>query len=173
MLTVVIFVAVTGWHWWQVVVGTSLESPAGLAVDWAGQNLYWTDAGNDRIEVSRLDGTLRSVLLWQDLDQPRDIVVDPRSGWVMTHFTLLLFFFKIELPCRLSPSVCDLAIIFFLFMWSLADGTERFLLSKHFLTLANHKKPDTHSSVHLQTHFSFYSKCHAGFDGTLQTAETA
>lgn len=61
-------------------MGTSLESPAGLAVDWAGQNLYWTDAGNDRIEVSRLDGTLRSVLLWQDLDQPRDIVVDPRSG---------------------------------------------------------------------------------------------
>ena len=64
----------------QVLIGTSLESPTGLAVDWAGRNLYWTDAGNHRIEVSRLDGTLRTVLIWRDLDQARDIVVDPRSG---------------------------------------------------------------------------------------------
>lgn len=64
----------------QVVIGTSLESPAGLALDWVGKNLYWTDAGNDRIEVSRLDGSMRTVLIWQGLDVPRDIVVDPRSG---------------------------------------------------------------------------------------------
>ena len=29
----------------QVVVDTSLESPAGLAIDWATNKLYWTDAG--------------------------------------------------------------------------------------------------------------------------------
>lgn len=66
----------------EVVVGTSLESPAGLALDWAGRNLYWTDARNNRIEVSRLDGSMRSILIWRDLDQPRDIVVDPRSGYM-------------------------------------------------------------------------------------------
>lgn len=30
----------------QVVVDTSLESPAGLAIDWVTSKLYWTDAGN-------------------------------------------------------------------------------------------------------------------------------
>ena len=29
----------------QVVVDTSLESPAGLAIDWVTDKLYWTDAG--------------------------------------------------------------------------------------------------------------------------------
>ena len=29
----------------QVVVDTSLESPAGLAIDWVTNKLYWTDAG--------------------------------------------------------------------------------------------------------------------------------
>lgn len=28
-----------------VVVGQPLESPAGVAVDWIGRNLYWTDSG--------------------------------------------------------------------------------------------------------------------------------
>ena len=37
MNTVVLFV--------QVVVDTSLESPAGLAIDWVTNKLYWTDAG--------------------------------------------------------------------------------------------------------------------------------
>lgn len=29
----------------QVVVDTSLESPAGLAIDWVTNKIYWTDAG--------------------------------------------------------------------------------------------------------------------------------
>lgn len=28
-----------------VVVSQPLESPAGVAVDWIGRNLYWTDSG--------------------------------------------------------------------------------------------------------------------------------
>lgn len=28
-----------------MVVDTSLESPAGLAIDWVTNKLYWTDAG--------------------------------------------------------------------------------------------------------------------------------
>ncbi|XP_041365332.1 low-density lipoprotein receptor-related protein 4-like [Gigantopelta aegis] len=66
----------------EIVIGTSLDSPAGLALDWAGRKLYWTDAGNDRIEVSNLDGSMRSVLLWENFDHPRDIVVDPRTGYM-------------------------------------------------------------------------------------------
>ena len=29
----------------QVVVGSSLDKPAGLAVDWVNRKLYWSDAG--------------------------------------------------------------------------------------------------------------------------------
>ncbi len=64
----------------QIVIGSSLESPAGLAIDWVSHKLYWTDAGTDRIEVSNLDGTMRTVLVWEGLDRPRDILVDPIDG---------------------------------------------------------------------------------------------
>lgn len=61
---------------------TSLESPAGLAIDWVTNKLYWTDAGTDRIEVSNADGSMRTVLIWENLDRPRDIVVDPIGGYM-------------------------------------------------------------------------------------------
>lgn len=48
-------------------------------MDWVGQKLYWTDAGTTRIEVANLDGSMRSLLVWQGLDKPRDIVVDPQG----------------------------------------------------------------------------------------------
>ena len=57
-----------------------MESPAGLAVDWVTLKLYWTDTGTDRIEVSNLDGSMRTVIIWQQLDRPRDIIVDPTEG---------------------------------------------------------------------------------------------
>ncbi len=61
---------------------SGLNSPAGLAVDWVSKKLYWTDAGTDRIEVSNLDGTMRTVLIWNELEKPRDIIVDPIEGSV-------------------------------------------------------------------------------------------
>ncbi|XP_075884557.1 low-density lipoprotein receptor-related protein 4 isoform X1 [Nelusetta ayraudi] len=66
----------------EVVVDTSLESPAGLAIDWVTNKIYWTDAGTDRIEVSNTDGSMRTVLVWENLDRPRDIVVDPVGGFM-------------------------------------------------------------------------------------------
>uniref|UniRef100_A0A674I166 LDL receptor related protein 4 n=1 Tax=Terrapene triunguis TaxID=2587831 RepID=A0A674I166_9SAUR len=66
----------------KVVVDTSLESPAGLAIDWVTNKLYWTDAGTDRIEVSNTDGAMRTVVIWENLDRPRDIVVDPVGGFM-------------------------------------------------------------------------------------------
>jgi len=47
----------------EVVVGCCLWEPEALAVDWLGRNLYWTDSGRNVIEVSRLDGTSRLVLV--------------------------------------------------------------------------------------------------------------
>ncbi|RUS89222.1 hypothetical protein EGW08_003032, partial [Elysia chlorotica] len=65
-----------------ILVGSSLDSPAGIALDWAGRNLYWTDSGNDRIEVITLDTKLRTVIIWNGLDHPRDIVVHPLKGYM-------------------------------------------------------------------------------------------
>lgn len=66
----------------QNVVVSGLLSPDGLACDWLGEKLYWTDSETNRIEVSNLDGSLRKVLFWQELDQPRAIALDPSSGFM-------------------------------------------------------------------------------------------
>lgn len=62
------------------IITTGLVSPDGLACDWIGKKLYWTDAETNRIEVSELDGSNRKVLFWQGLDQPRAIALDPYHG---------------------------------------------------------------------------------------------
>lgn len=64
----------------QNVVISGLVSPDGLACDWVGKKLYWTDSETNRIEVANLNGTSRKVLFWQDLDQPRAIALDPAHG---------------------------------------------------------------------------------------------
>uniref|UniRef100_A0A8C0IK70 Low-density lipoprotein receptor-related protein 2 n=1 Tax=Chelonoidis abingdonii TaxID=106734 RepID=A0A8C0IK70_CHEAB len=57
-----------------------IVSPDGLAVDWVGRHLYWTDAGTNRIEVTKLDGRYRKWLISSLLDQPAAIVVNPKLG---------------------------------------------------------------------------------------------
>lgn len=62
------------------VVEFGLDYPEGMAVDWLGKNLYWADTGTNRIEVSKLDGQHRQVLVWKDLDSPRALALDPAEG---------------------------------------------------------------------------------------------
>uniref|UniRef100_A0A8B9LVB8 Low-density lipoprotein receptor-related protein 2 n=1 Tax=Astyanax mexicanus TaxID=7994 RepID=A0A8B9LVB8_ASTMX len=57
-----------------------ISSPDGIAVDWVGRHIYWTDAGTNRIEVAKLDGRYRKWLIHSDLDQPAAIVVSPANG---------------------------------------------------------------------------------------------
>ncbi|XP_012580569.1 PREDICTED: low-density lipoprotein receptor-related protein 5 [Condylura cristata] len=64
------------------VVEFGLDYPEGIAVDWLGQNLYWADTGTNRIEVARLDGQFRQVLVWRDLDNPRSLALDPTRGYI-------------------------------------------------------------------------------------------
>uniref|UniRef100_A0A672L029 LDL receptor related protein 1 n=1 Tax=Sinocyclocheilus grahami TaxID=75366 RepID=A0A672L029_SINGR len=61
---------------------TSLSNPDGLAVDWVGGNLYWCDKGRDTIEVSKLNGAYRSVLVNSGLREPRAMAVDVRNGYL-------------------------------------------------------------------------------------------
>ena len=64
----------------EIVAEAEVKFPEGIAVDWIGRNLYWSDSGTDRIEVSHLNGTSRRVLVSENLDEPRAIVVDPGEG---------------------------------------------------------------------------------------------
>lgn len=43
-------------------------------------NIYWTDHGFNLIEVARLNGSFRYVIISQGLDQPRSIAVHPEKG---------------------------------------------------------------------------------------------
>lgn len=54
--------------------------PDGVAIDWIGRKLYWSDAGLDLIEVAELDGSSRLVIVHTGLDEPRAIALDPTEG---------------------------------------------------------------------------------------------
>lgn len=45
-------------------------------------NIYWTDHGLNLIEVARLNGLYRAVVISDGLDQPRAIAVHPMKGYV-------------------------------------------------------------------------------------------
>ena len=69
------------------IITDNLQNPDGLAVDWIGGNLYWTDSklkslnkDKSEIAVSKLDGSYRKTLLQEPLGKPRAIVVYPQKG---------------------------------------------------------------------------------------------
>uniref|UniRef100_A0A3Q2QM79 Low density lipoprotein receptor-related protein 6 n=1 Tax=Fundulus heteroclitus TaxID=8078 RepID=A0A3Q2QM79_FUNHE len=68
------------------VVQFGLDYPEGMAVDWLGKNLYWADTGTNRIEVAKLDGQHRQVLVWKDLDSPRALALDPAEYMYWTEW---------------------------------------------------------------------------------------
>lgn len=64
----------------DVVASENISIPDGLAVDWIHKHLYWTDAGLNHIEVATLNGKMRKILINENLDEPRAIVLDPKNG---------------------------------------------------------------------------------------------
>ncbi|XP_019620660.1 PREDICTED: low-density lipoprotein receptor-related protein 4-like [Branchiostoma belcheri] len=66
----------------EVVIDADLVTPASLAVDWIGDNLFWTDMRRDVIEMSKLDGSYRRTFLSEDLNRPRGLAVDPIKGYL-------------------------------------------------------------------------------------------
>lgn len=85
-----------------------------LAVDWVGRNLYWTDYVLETIEVSRLDGTHRTVLVSENVTNPRGLVLDPRSRSAKTteltlfkKFCAVLCWWNEAFVLQCSPDVLD------------------------------------------------------------------
>ncbi|CAH1393043.1 unnamed protein product [Nezara viridula] len=66
----------------QTLHSSNLDNPDGLAVDWVGRNLYWCDKESDTIEVSKLDGSYRKILIKTGLSEPRAIALLPQEGYL-------------------------------------------------------------------------------------------
>ena len=59
------------------MVSNKVKSSDGIAVDWINNMLFWTDTGSNNIEGSNLDGSEQKTILSRNLDEPRDITLDP------------------------------------------------------------------------------------------------
>lgn len=57
-----------------------ITTPGGIAVDWVGRNLYWSDSRLKRLEVAMLDGRYRKHLVKTDLGHPAAVALNPRLG---------------------------------------------------------------------------------------------
>lgn len=64
----------------RAVISKELGTVSGLACDWRNHKLYLIDLDRKVIEVSETDGSLRKVLVWRDLEKPRDVTLDPVHG---------------------------------------------------------------------------------------------
>lgn len=64
----------------EEVIRNGLDTPDGLAIDEVGGKIYWTDTGLNRIEVADMDGTMRKVLFWRNIDKPRAITLHYDAG---------------------------------------------------------------------------------------------
>ena len=65
------------------IIEDGLEKTSGIAVDWMGGNIFWTDVKVNKqsvISVAKLDGSFRKVIINKSLDEPRAIVVHPNAG---------------------------------------------------------------------------------------------
>ena len=60
----------------EIIADTDVITPDGLAIDYIGRILYWTDTGTSKLEVARLDGSFRKSLITTGIEKPRAIILD-------------------------------------------------------------------------------------------------
>ena len=63
------------------IIDSGIRNIISIAIDWVGQNLYWSAAEPmNKLEVSQLDGSFRTVLFQGNGTYPRFLALDPREG---------------------------------------------------------------------------------------------
>lgn len=68
------------------VIATNLTAPYGIAVDWIGSLVFFTEQSQDFIGVVSMDGAYAMpVLLLESVDNPGPIAVDPERGSPLTY----------------------------------------------------------------------------------------
>ncbi|XP_071943214.1 low-density lipoprotein receptor-related protein 2-like [Antedon mediterranea] len=70
-----------------VTFESGMTSSEGMAVDWVGRNVYWVDRFLRVMEVARIDGTHRAILISTNMSNPRGIVLDPRASYRYVFWT--------------------------------------------------------------------------------------
>ncbi len=65
---------------YKALVNQNLRTPEGVAVDAVSKLLYFADYARETIEVVKLDGSARKVLISTDLVNPRDIKIYHEMG---------------------------------------------------------------------------------------------
>ena len=58
----------------------------GVAIDWISRNIYWSSYDSHTIEVATLEGKYRKVLVYNAVENPRGIAVDPIAGCVFKYY---------------------------------------------------------------------------------------
>eukprot|EP00794_Sanderia_malayensis_P002952 gene2952-3402_t len=66
----------------QALIKYGVSLCEGIAYDWSTDNIYWTDAMHDWIEVASADGKDRMVLIQGNMEEPRAIAVTPLDGFL-------------------------------------------------------------------------------------------
>lgn len=64
------------------IVSSGLKTINGLAVDWIADNLYFSDTEAGSIEVTRLDGSSRKVIVNENLNDPRYLAIFPQRAYL-------------------------------------------------------------------------------------------
>ncbi|KRT81424.1 EGF-like domain containing protein, partial [Oryctes borbonicus] len=64
----------------DLLVTTGLGAPEDLAIDWVTGNIYFTDSEMQHIGVCSNNGDRCSVIVNEDIDKPRGIVLNPAEG---------------------------------------------------------------------------------------------
>lgn len=63
-----------------VVIKGDIVTSDGLAVDWVYNHIYWTDTGKNTIELANFEGSMRKILITDNLNEPRALAVNPQEG---------------------------------------------------------------------------------------------
>uniref|UniRef100_A0A6G1SPS9 Low-density lipoprotein receptor-related protein 1 n=1 Tax=Aceria tosichella TaxID=561515 RepID=A0A6G1SPS9_9ACAR len=67
---------------YQVII-QGLEAEDYIAIDWVAGNIYRLDPYYDVIEISRLNGTNRHVIVSGEIDKANGVVVNPLKGYIV------------------------------------------------------------------------------------------
>ncbi|XP_022905754.2 low-density lipoprotein receptor-related protein 4 [Onthophagus taurus] len=66
----------------KTIVHQNGSAPYGLAIDWISNNIYWSDTHYSIIQVCKMDGSWRKVIIKDDIVEPRSLAVYPKLGYL-------------------------------------------------------------------------------------------